>query len=135
MEVVSASVLPVAPLLWQPRPGAWFFTFAPVSSPLAPEQEPIHYADRHWSDDPTWSLYAPSDLVLARPRADVVVVGHAFAPQGKAVRSLRARLLIGEIDKSIEVVGERFFTQEGVLQDGPSFSRMALLWECAARRS
>lgn len=136
----SSSPLPVASLLWQPRPGAWMFTFAckatftlqPIQSPLAPEQQPINEADRHWSDDPSWSLYAPTDLVPIRPRADVVLVGEAYAPGGQPVRSLVARLLIGEIDKSIEVYSERWFTQDNVLHEGDRFARMPLLWERAA---
>lgn len=115
MEVISLSSLPAAALLWQPRPGAWMFTFAckatydlcPGESPLAHEQEPIQESDRHWSDDPAWSLYAPCDIVPIRPRADVVLVGHAFAPDAAPVRSLVARLVVADIDKSIERGHER----------------------------
>src|SRR5688572_9330244 len=100
MEVSWICPLPVASLLWQPRPGAWMLTFVckatyelkPGESPLAPEHEPIYEADQHWSNDTEWSLYAPRDVVPIRPRADVVLVGHAFAPDGKPARSLIARL-------------------------------------------
>lgn len=140
MDVISLGPLPVASLLWQPRPDAWMLTFAckatfllkPVESELAPEQQPIHDVDRHWSDDPSWSLYAPCDIVPIRPRADVVLIGHAFAPGGAPTRALTARLIIGDIDKAVEVWCDRSFTQDGVLHEGARFSRVPLLWERAA---
>ncbi|WP_433937378.1 DUF2169 domain-containing protein [Sorangium cellulosum] len=141
MEVLALGPLPVASLLWQPRPDAWMLTFAckttfalrPGESPLAPEQEPLREADAHWRDDPAFSLYASTDIVPIRPRADVVLVGHAFAPGQAPVRSLVARLSVGEIDKSIEVFCDRSFTKEGALREGQPFARMPLLWERAAR--
>ncbi|WP_438030764.1 DUF2169 domain-containing protein [Sorangium sp. So ce233] len=141
MEVLALGPLPVASLLWQPRPDAWMLTFAckttfalrPGESPLAPEQEPLREADAHWRDDPAFSLYASTDIVPIRPRADVVLVGHAFAPGQVPVRSLVARLSVGEIDKPIEVFCDRSFTREGALREGQPFARMPLLWERAAR--
>ncbi|HSN99391.1 MAG TPA: DUF2169 domain-containing protein [Candidatus Nanopelagicales bacterium] len=145
MDVVSlgtASItdpLPVASLLWQPRPDAWMLAFAckatftlrPVQSPLAPQQEGMYDAERHWSDDPTWSIYAPADIVPIRPRPDIVLVGEAYAPGGQPARSLVARLVVGEVDKAIEVYADRWFTQDGALQEGTRFTRMPLLWERA----
>ncbi|AKT37590.1 DUF2169 family type VI secretion system accessory protein [Chondromyces crocatus] len=139
MEAVSLSSLPVASLLWQSRPGTWLLTVVckatfelqPMESRLAPEQEPINTTDRHWSDDASWSLYAPTDLVPYRPRADVLLVGHAFASRGARVRSLVARIIVGDLDKAIKVHADRSFGQDGVLQDGPRFSKMPLLWERA----
>src|SRR5262245_3285398 len=100
MEVVSLSPLPVRSVTWQLRQGTWVLTFAckaafgrlPGRADFAEEQDPIYLEDQHWSDDPTWSLYAPSDLAPARRRVDVVLVGEAFAPPGKQARSLVARL-------------------------------------------
>ncbi|WP_437538988.1 DUF2169 domain-containing protein [Sorangium sp. So ce726] len=140
MEVLAVGPLPVASLLWQPRPGAWMFTFVckatfvlrPGESPLAPEQEALLEADAHWRDDPAFSLYASTDIVPIRPRVDVVLVGHAFAPGQALVRSLVARLAIAEIDKSIEVVCDRSVTKDGAAREGQPFARMPLLWERAA---
>ncbi|XXT21219.1 DUF2169 domain-containing protein [Sorangium sp. So ce429] len=140
MVIVSAGRLPAGSLLWQPRPGAWMFTFAckatftlrPGQCPLAPAQEPLHPVDRHVRDDPARSVHAPTDLVPIRPRADVILVGEAYAPSGPPVSSLVARLVVADIDKSIEVYGDRWFTQDGALQDGARFRRMPLVWERAA---
>ncbi|WP_157907308.1 DUF2169 family type VI secretion system accessory protein [Sorangium cellulosum] len=107
------------------------FKLYPGVCALAAEQEPLHLSDRHWRDDACWSLYAASDFVPNRARADVVLVGHAFSPNGTAVRSLTARVIVNDIDKAIEVYGARSFTQHGVLEQSSRFTRMPLLWEYA----
>jgi hypothetical protein len=108
------------------------YELKPGESTLALEHEPIYEADQHWSNDTEWSLYAPRDVVPIRPRADVVLVGHAFAPDGSPARSLVARLVVGDIDKSIEVWCDRWFTQDGSLHEAPPFTKMPLLYERAA---
>ncbi len=140
MEVVSHSPLPVASQLWQSRPGSWVVTFVakatfdlqPGKAQLAASQEPIHVQDCHWDDDPARSVYAPNDLAPLKNRADVLLVGSAYAPKGQAVRSMFARLVVGELDKSIEVVVDRMFAPDGSLIEGSRFTRMSLAYERAA---
>ncbi|MFT3772890.1 MAG: DUF2169 domain-containing protein [Minicystis sp.] len=140
MEIVSTGRLPVASVLWRTGPHAFAltvvcratFSLAPVESDLAAEQDAPNEEDTHWNDDPSRSLSAPSDLAPFKPRADVILVGNAYAPRGEPVRSLIARLKVGEIDKSIEVFGERAFTIEGALREGPRLVRVPLRWERAA---
>jgi hypothetical protein len=140
MDVVSLCPLRVASLPWQPRPGAWALTvickatyeLAPVESRLAKDQEYPNEDDNHWNDDPARSLYSPSDLAPFKPRADVLLVGHAFAPNHEPVRSLVARLCAGSVDKSIEVFGERSWTAEGFVREGLPFVKVPLRYERAA---
>jgi hypothetical protein len=140
MDVLSVCPLRVASLVWQPRPGAWTLTLAckatyrlePLRSPLATTQDALAEEDNHWDDDETRSLQAPSDLAPFKPRADVVLVGHAFAPDAQPVRSLVARLRVGELDKAIDVWCDRIFMQDGRLLEGPRFTKMPLRWERAA---
>jgi hypothetical protein len=139
MEVVSISPLRVGSLVWQAKPGAWVltvvckatFTLAQSESPLAAEQEAPNEDDTYWNDDPRRSLHSAADLVPFKVRADVLLVGHAFAPAKRPVRSLVARMLIGDVDKSIEIVSDRHFSQDGKLHDGPLFTRMSLAYERA----
>ncbi|HSN96652.1 MAG TPA: DUF2169 domain-containing protein, partial [Candidatus Nanopelagicales bacterium] len=139
MEVVSTCPLRVAAHHWQPRAGMWALSLAckatfrltPGVSELAPQQEHPGDADNHWNDDPSRSLYAPSDLVPFKVRADVLLVGHAFAPRGEPTRSLIARLVVGEVDKSIEVWCDRSWSLEGQLREGTRFARMPLRYERA----
>lgn len=108
------------------------FDLVPGEARLSEHQLPINDDDNYWNDDETRSLHAPSDIVPTKPVADVVLVGHAFAPEGKPTRALTARLRIGEVDKSIEVVGDRVWLADGRLHEGPAFTRMSLRYERAA---
>src|SRR5262245_56467957 len=111
MDLVSNTPLRTASIIWQPRAGAFSLTVVckatfllrPGESQLAQTQEPLTKADEPWSGDPTRSLWAASDIAPLKPRADVMLVGHAFAPGQVPVRSLRVRLNVGEIDKTIEI--------------------------------
>jgi hypothetical protein len=139
MEIVSLSGLPAGSLLWQKRPGVWAltvvckatFSLCPGDLPLAPEQEPLNESDRPWSDE-LRSLYASADLVPMKPRADVVLVGQAYAPNGMPVPSLIARLTVSDVDKAVEIFGDRTLRPDGTIQEGPPFARMPLLYERAA---
>ncbi len=108
------------------------FDLQPGKAQLAADQEPIHELDCHWDDDGARSVYAPSDLVPLKSRVDVLLVGSAHAPKGQAVRSLFARLIVGDLDKSIEVHADRMFAQDGSLVEAGRFSRMSLAYERAA---
>ncbi|MDI1448041.1 DUF2169 domain-containing protein [Polyangium sp. 6x1] len=139
MDVVAQGPLPVASLLWQSRPGTWALTvvckatflLVPTEAQLAPEQDPVVEQDEHWDDDESRSLRAASDMAPLKQRADVVLVGMAFAPEGHPTRSFVARMLVGDVDKSIEVFCDRSFSLDGVLQEGPRITRMSLRYERA----
>ena len=140
MEVVSICPLRAASVLWESAPYARTLTVVakatyslrPVESPLATAQEAPTEIDEHWNDDEQRSLHAPSDLAPFKRRADVILVGHAFAPGAIPVRSLVARLVVGEVDKSIEVFGERAFTIDAKLLEGAPFVKAPIRWERAA---
>jgi hypothetical protein len=139
MDVVTHGPLPVASRIWQPRPGAHVFSFvckatfklAPGELALAAEQEPIHHVDRPWSDSVT-SLYVAGDLAPYKPRADVVLIGNAYAPGNKPARQLVARLTVGPLSKAIEVWCDRTVEPSGAVQEGPPFTNLPLLYERAA---
>src|SRR5271167_702994 len=121
MRVVSVCPLRVASMVWQPRPGAFALTvvckatyvLAPGTAPLAPAQEEPQLRDVYWDDDPSGSIQQVCDLAPFKRRAEVLLVGHAHAPGGKAVTSLMTRLIVGDVDKAVAVHGSRFFTLEG----------------------
>src|SRR5580692_9318161 len=123
MEVVSACPLSAGSIVWRAQSGALVLTvvakgtfqLASIESRLAEVQDPIVVADRYWNDDPRQSLLAPSDLVPWKRRADVIVVGHAYAPYGDAVRSLLARVYVAGADKTVEIFCDRVVTQDGRL--------------------
>jgi hypothetical protein len=138
MEIVSQGSVRVGRVVWRPAHGHLAFTvvckatfeLSPGVSPLADVQEPIFEADA-WTTSGT-SLRLTTDLVPFKQRPEVLVVGHAHAPRGQAVASLVARLVVGEVDKSILVVGDREISPDGRLGEPTPFVQMPLVWERAA---
>src|SRR5690242_18476689 len=113
MDVVSTCPLPVSSIVWRTGDGSFAmtvvckatFALAMLESPLAPEQDPVQEVDDFWDDDEARSLHAASDLAPLKLRADVIVLGHAHAPSGQPATSIVARVVVGDIDKSIAVHG------------------------------
>lgn len=138
MDLISQCALRVGKILWRPGHGGFAFTVVckatfellPDSSPLAFVQEPVCENDVITGESE--SLALASDLVPFKKRPEVLVIGNAYAPEGQAVPSLVARLIVGEIDKAILVVGNRYFDRFGQLSEPAPFTRMPLVWERAA---
>lgn len=140
MEIVSKCPVRAGWLVWQPRASTHVltvvcratYTLRPGELTLATEQEDPVEEDGFWNDDPLRSLRVAADYVPVKPRAEVMIVGHAFAPGGQPTRQLTARLHVGEIDKSIEIQNDRVLSSDGSIQEGGPFVRMPLRWERAA---
>lgn len=141
MEIVSRCPLRIATFVWKPSAGAHAltvvvkatFVLEPGVSQLAPEQDAIYDGEQYSDGDPKRSVYAPSDKALYKAKADVMLVGHAYAPNGQPVRSLMTRMVVGDIDKSVEVWCDRGFRiHDNQLLEGQRFIKMSLSWERAA---
>jgi len=141
MDIVSFCPLKACGFEWQSPTGAHALTVVvkatyllqPGQAVPSEVQEPIHRDERTWDEDFGRSVYVPSDGAPYKLRADVVLVGHAYAPKRQPVRSVVARMVIGDIDKSIEVWCNRGFSiHDDQLVEGPRFLRMPLRWEFAA---
>jgi hypothetical protein len=137
MEVVSSCPMRVMGFVWQSSAGTIAqtlvvkatFALEHGQAKLAPEQEAICDQDRFVAG----VLFAPSDKVPYKPRADVMLVGHAYAPNKQTVRSLVTRLCVGPVSKSIEVWCDRGFrSRDDRLLEGPRYSKMPLDWTRAA---
>lgn len=140
MEIIATPPFLTGSVTWQEHPGQWTLTVVckvtyalkPGTSIVATEPEGINERDNHWDDDPGKCVYAPSDLAPYKPRPEVVLVGRAFAPRREPVRSLFARLVVADVDKSIEVIGPRTITRDGAVSEGPKWTQMPLRYERAA---
>ncbi len=140
MRIINSPPFLTSSLVWQEQPGLWTltivckatFSLTPGTAKIAVEPDGINDQDNHWDDDPQKSVYAPSDLVPYKPSPEVLLVGSAHAPRGEPVRSLFARLIVGQLDKSVEVHGQRTFSPEGLLVEGPRWTQMSLRYERAA---
>ena len=53
------------------------------------------------------SLKYPSDFVPFKPRADILLMGSAHAPDGRPVTHLEVAVRVGELKKALLVVGDR----------------------------
>jgi len=140
MAVVTPSRVPVGSLVWQRAPDVWAativakatFTLGPGMAGMAAEQEPLWAAEQPYRDGSSRGVHAPSDLVPMKTRADVVLVGQAAAPQGRAVRSLQVRLAVGAIDKRLDLLVNRVLEVDGTVREGGPFAQMPLVYERAA---
>lgn len=143
MKIVSLCTFNVATVLWEARAAEWTLTVVVkatfalkhgLEATIAEEQEPVG-DDRYWDDDPSASVHTPSDFVPFKPRADIVLVGHAYAPKGAPATVLDARLRVGEFSKAVRVIGDRGWVRAGGgWMPGPSmpFTRMPLRYERAS---
>jgi hypothetical protein len=79
------------------------------------------------------SILRPADVVPYKPGTDVVLVGHAYAPEGP-VEELTVSVKVGSLHKTIAVIGDRQWqsTTVGLVKSVPQpFERMPLVYERA----
>jgi hypothetical protein len=139
MEVLALGPLYAVGLPWQRQGRDWLLTvvckatfdLAPGELRLSAGQEPINESDNHWDDDTRRSVYAPNDMAPFKKGVDVTLVGNAYAPHRQPCRSVLARLVVGTIDKAVEVHADRAWTGDAQITDGPPFTQMPLRYERA----
>lgn len=124
MNIHTLGPMAATSLPYRPRDGQWrsailcklTHQLLPGQTSLAPTPEPI----------------TPEDLVPIKPHVDVLLLGTAYAPRGAPARSIPVRLIVGELDKSLEACCPRKLTADGVPQDGALVKSVPLRWELAA---
>lgn len=102
---------------------------------VAEVQDPI-FGDRPWDNDPRASLFGPDDLAPLKPKVDILLAGHAYAPGGAPVTELVTTLRVGDFAKSLRVTGDRFWVPgpSGLVASEPApFTSMPIRYERAAR--
>ena len=116
LALLNETPFPAATMFWSTPEGEARLTvlvkatFAMVSdgiAPVAKKQVPILRADQHEGDDPLAPVRLESDMAPFKPRADVVLVGKAYAPYGRPVTELDVRLRVGALEKKVRVFGDR----------------------------
>jgi hypothetical protein len=116
VQVLNESSFSVATMSWpdlkeQPRltiivKGT--FTIEPKAvASVADSQLPILTADQNYSKDPISSVKFESDMAPFKPKADVVLVGRAYAPEREPIRQLDVTLGVDALRKTIRVFGNR----------------------------
>lgn len=98
---------------------------------LAKEQKTTQAEDEYWSDDPVnSSLKKVSDIHIGKPATDIIMLGHACAPEGKEVRQMDVSLSVGHVTKTIRVFGDRQW-DNGTISSAMPFNTMPLVYEKA----
>ena len=76
---------------------------------LADEQLPLIMADTFTGEPGFSAPIQEIDFAPRKPACDVLLVGHARAPEGRQVSRLRVGLRVGPMEKSFDVVGNRLW--------------------------
>lgn len=108
------------------------YELEPVRSVVAPRAEPVRLRDL-WAEGERGQSYVrdPSDLAPRKESADVVVVGKAYAGD-TAAPEVAARVVVGEIDKTIRVTGPRRFARDGAALAPATFREAPIDWTRSA---
>lgn len=77
------------------------------------DQRGIRSADVPWGDLAKSSIKYPSDLCIAKPGTDVIVVAAAHAPGGRPMPSFDAGVRVGSLERTIRVFGPRVWGADG----------------------
>lgn len=102
---------------------------------VSSEQIPIAYGDEFYNED-GGSVRFEADIVPFKPRADIVLVGRAYAPADQEVRVLDVSLRVGNVTRTIKVFGDRHWECGSRLlpafaADPEPFQTMELVYERA----
>lgn len=133
LSVVALSGFPVAGFVWRWPSGPWMltvvcratFALKPGTACVAEVQENPIQGDRGYPDGSSAGLYAPTDLVPVKPRVDVMVVSRAVASPASLGNPYLARLVVGGIDKRIEIDPRRPASDASLTRFGPIAAQAA----------
>ena len=99
---------------------------------LADEQVPIAMEPEYYGDPAASSLKVAPDVSLMKPGTDVLLVGHAYAPDGRSTSQMDVTLSVGTVEKTVRVFGDRYWGRDVEMASRPApFDQMPLVWERA----
>jgi hypothetical protein len=101
---------------------------------LADEQSPVRDSDEYYGKPGFSSVRYEGEIALEKPFVDVLVNGRAFAPQGRKTGKVLVSLRIGNLQKDLQVSGDRYW-RRGLLGIKPSspkpFETVPIVYERA----
>jgi hypothetical protein len=101
---------------------------------LAEQQLPVTLADAYHGEPGKSSIKHPSDVSLIKPATDVLLLGSAHAPGGRAATQMDVSLAVGPLRRTVRVFGDRMWEQRGpahAISRPVPFETMPLVWERA----
>lgn len=112
--LINETGLPAGVMLWESPAGKAFAsvivkaTFDLCEQPqLSAEQWDLLESDEPFDEEAPELIRLETDFVPFKPRTDIVVVGHVYAPRGIPVTELDSRISVGRTSKTIRVFGDR----------------------------
>lgn len=97
---------------------------------IAEEQPPVLRIPEYHGEPGQSSIKYEADLVPRKTATDVLVVGHAYAPNGRPVTEMEAGFRVGPVQKVVRVTGDRRWSPIGISAPEP-FAQMPLVYERA----
>jgi hypothetical protein len=98
------------------------------STQVSADQPPVLRMPEHNGEPGKSSIKYENDLVLTKKTTDIIVVGHAYPPNGRPVTQLDVGFSVGPVTKSLLVTGDREWGISG--RSGPlPFVKMPLTYE------
>lgn len=97
---------------------------------LADEQAPPTVADVYWEKPGGSSVRYASDMHLGKVATDIVMLGHACAPNQQEVTELDVNLAVGAVSKTVRVYGDREWRDGSITRPVP-FKAMPIVYEKA----
>jgi len=97
---------------------------------LGDDQVPVHLESVYHGDPGQSSPRLLSECHLCKPASDIVLQGQARAPGGKPVAELLVGLSVGALEKTVRVIGDRWFL-DGMPTRPQPFAAMPLVYERA----
>ena len=116
--------------IWLVAVKATFDILADGSTQVSKEQPPVLRLPEHHGEPGKSSIKYDADLVLTKKTTDVILVGHAYAPEGSTVTHTDVGLKVGPIQKVLRVFGERTWGSLGASAP-QAFEKMPLVYENA----
>lgn len=97
---------------------------------LTDEQLPPLATDVYWTEPGKSSLKYTSDYHIGKPATDIIMLGHACAPNRQEASQLDVHLSVGQVSKTVRVFGDRRW-RNGRITAPASFATMPMIYEKA----
>lgn len=101
---------------------------------LADEPQPILFGDEYHDPEQGGSVRFESDLVPFKPKADILLAGHAYAPGGRAIPHLETSVQVGSRQQTVVIFGDRYWDPVGnhnYMTPTQPFTTLPLVYERA----
>lgn len=103
---------------------------------VAAKQVPLVLAEEYWGNPGASSLKRASEAHLCKLTTDIVVIGSAYAPSGRAMPAFDASVSVGKVVKRLRIFGDRVWVRardgKGVVPSAPRpVEKVPLVYEKA----